>query len=197
MLSGQAKTDYQKEYMRRRRAGLGKPPMAERESGELTEAELRSAEKLVQFGKEIRLAFRDEPITGATEEEIRDHAQKSREWRRERREHRRELRNKAAAGKAEWQARMDRQALLFAEIDAHKNGWGFSPWPKPIFHCVFCDKTSDETRMAGDHVTHVCRDCARELVRVCESSQSPGLTEMTARRARWSNQTKVAKGTAQ
>ena|GEM_PF-5337214 len=31
MLTGQAKVDYQREYMRRRRAGVAKPPKAERE----------------------------------------------------------------------------------------------------------------------------------------------------------------------
>jgi hypothetical protein len=163
MLTGQAKVDYQREYMRRRRAGEGKPPKAEREP---TRSELRSA-KYYLHNNHNRLSWKldlvayDDDVGVVSTTDVAGAV-------RILREHRAELRAKKKARAFESDLRAWDWA---AHADADENGWEYSAWPRRVFRCMFCDATSDKAKMSGNGVTAISLDCARESVRILESNE--------------------------
>jgi hypothetical protein len=164
-LTGQAKTEYQKLYMRRRRAGLGKPPKAEREP---TMQELFTVRHLArcQHGARFYSTCMNRLLIGLEKNAPDFELQAVRRVR----EHRAELRAKANEKKKV--STIDR-AALDARIDARLNGREFSVWPRKWHQCMFCDNTSEKHKMAGTEYAFICRECARKAVNLMESNQPP------------------------
>jgi hypothetical protein len=157
-LTGQAKTDYQKEYMRRRRAGLGKPPKAEREP---TRRELSTVRRLVRV-RFYSTSTMNRLLAGLDENARDFELQAVRLVRK----HKAELRVKA-------NERKKTSTMDSAVLDARLNGREFSVWPRKWPQCTLCGNTSEKHKMAGTRYTFICLDCARDAVTLMESNQPP------------------------
>ena len=160
MLTGQAKVDYQREYMRRRRAGLGKPPKGEREP---TRAEIRDIEYLARSRHTRRWDLKQQVLKLKTDEDVVDFVRRQRQEKRDRR----------ANARARAEAKALNEMLDRAEYEAEVQEWEFSRWPRKVFTCIFCDAASGKAKMSGNGLHAICLDCAREAVRILESNAPP------------------------
>jgi hypothetical protein len=161
-LTGQAKTEYQKEYMRRRRAGLGKPPKAEREP---TWSELRRVRRH-KNPRSPGFYFIVQLLAGLDRTAPDFELQAVRRIR----EHKAALKAKANERK---NALTIDSTIDSAIRDARLNGREFSEWPRKVYRCMFCDNTSENHKMSGNEYVCICLDCARESVSIMESNQPP------------------------
>lgn len=173
MLTGQAKADYQRaymrSYMRRKRAGTQSfPRKIADENDPITEAEMQK-----WLETEARLGRIGERILGVkfvapTRKDAENRIRRGRKRRREQREHRAVLKARKIERQAKQELEVNAYELRMAEYTAEQNGWLFDTWPPA--ECPYCGRTKDKVRMAGTSWRQVCRDCARKIVAICESN---------------------------
>jgi hypothetical protein len=159
MLTGQAKT-YQREcmheYMRRERAGKlpKRDPAKPKKFGLLDD--LLDTDPWLQKRRKLK---RKLVYANDIDEMVRIL-----------REYKAEAKAKRAAKEAKeakWYLEREHSVL---RCEADRNDWKYSQWPKQVFTCIFCDKTSEKFKLMGNGLNAICRDCAMNAVRILESN---------------------------